>query len=257
MSDTLHEMTAAELGEALATGKASAVEIARSFIDRAEAVDGKVHAFLHRDDEDFLAQAHASDERRSKGESLGPMDGVPVAVKDVISVRGQPLTAASRILENYVSPYDATVVVKLKRAGALVWGRLNLDEFAMGSSTENSAYGATNNPWDLACVPGGSSGGSAAAVAAREAPLTLGSDTGGSIRQPAALCGVVGMKPTYGMVSRYGLAAFASSLDQIGPFSQTVEDAALLLQTISGHDPLDSTSYPSTTVRPLLKSRAR
>ena len=245
MSDTLHEMTAAELGEALATGKASAVEIARSFIDRAEAVDGKVHAFLHRDDEDFLAQAHASDERRSKGESLGPMDGVPVAVKDVISVRGQPLTAASRILENYVSPYDATVVVKLKRAGALVWGRLNLDEFAMGSSTENSAYGATNNPWDLACVPGGSSGGSAAAVAAREAPLTLGSDTGGSIRQPAALCGVVGMKPTYGMVSRYGLAAFASSLDQIGPFSQTVEDAALLLQTISGHDPLDSTSYPS------------
>ena len=245
MSDTLHEMTAAELGEALATGKASAVEIARSFIDRAEAVDGKVHAFLHRDDEDFLAQAHASDERRSKGEYLGPMDGVPVAVKDVISVKGQPLTAASRILENYVSPYDATVVVKLKRAGALVWGRLNLDEFAMGSSTENSAYGATNNPWDLACVPGGSSGGSAAAVAAREAPLTLGSDTGGSIRQPAALCGVVGMKPTYGMVSRYGLAAFASSLDQIGPFSQTVEDAALLLQTISGHDPLDSTSYPS------------
>ena len=146
MSDTLHEMTAAELGEALATGKASAVEIARSFIDRAEAVDGKVHAFLHRDDEDFLAQAHASDQRRSKGESLGPMDGVPVAVKDVISVKGQPLTAASRILENYVSPYDATVVVKLRRAGALVWGRLNLDEFAMGSSTENSAYGATNNP---------------------------------------------------------------------------------------------------------------
>ncbi|MBT7742720.1 MAG: Asp-tRNA(Asn)/Glu-tRNA(Gln) amidotransferase subunit GatA, partial [Opitutae bacterium] len=157
MSDTLHEKTAAELGEALATGKASAVEIAQSFIDRAEAVDGKVHAFLHRDDEDFLAQAHASDERRSKGESLGPMDGVPVGVKDVISVKGQPLTAASRILENYVSPYDATVVVKLKHAGALIWGRLNLDEFAMGSSTENSAYGATNNPWDLACVPGGSS----------------------------------------------------------------------------------------------------
>ena len=245
MPDNLHEMTAAELGEALAAGKTSAVEIARSFIARAEAVDEKVHAFLHRDDEDFLAQAHASDERRSKGESLGPMDGVPVAVKDVISVKGQPLTAASRILENYVSPYDATVIVKLKHAGALVWGRLNLDEFAMGSSTENSAYGATHNPWDLACVPGGSSGGSAAAVAAREAPLTLGSDTGGSIRQPAALCGVVGMKPTYGMVSRYGLAAFASSLDQIGPFSQTVEDAALLLQTISGHDPLDSTSYPA------------
>lgn len=245
MPDALHEKTAAELGAALEGGEASSLEIAQAFIDRTNAVDEKVHAFLHRDEENFLAQAKASDERREKGQARGPLDGVPVALKDVISHKGQPLTAASRILENYVSPYDATTTAKLKEAGALVWGRLNLDEFAMGSSTENSAFGATHNPWDLSTVPGGSSGGSAAAVAAREAPLTLGSDTGGSIRQPASLCGVVGMKPTYGMVSRYGLAAFASSLDQIGPFAQTVEDAAILLEIISGHDPLDSTSYPA------------
>ncbi|HAY75664.1 MAG TPA: Asp-tRNA(Asn)/Glu-tRNA(Gln) amidotransferase GatCAB subunit A, partial [Opitutae bacterium] len=173
------------------------------------------------------------------------LDGIPVGLKDVICVEGQPLTAASRILEHYVSPYDATVTRKLKQAGAVLAGRLNLDEFAMGSSTENSAYGPTRNPWNLDRVPGGSSGGSSAAVAARETPLSLGSDTGGSIRQPASLCGVVGMKPTYGMVSRFGLAAFASSLDQIGPFAQTVQDAALLLEVISGHDPLDSTSYPA------------
>ncbi|MBG29962.1 MAG: Asp-tRNA(Asn)/Glu-tRNA(Gln) amidotransferase GatCAB subunit A [Opitutae bacterium] len=245
MSDALHEKTAAELGSCLVAGETSSEEVARAFIERANAVDEKVHAFLHRDEEDFLAQAKASDERRAKGESRGALDGVPVGLKDVICHKGQPLTAASRILENYVSPYDATTTTKLKEAGALVWGRLNLDEFAMGSSTENSAFGATHNPWNLSCVPGGSSGGSAAAVAAREAPLSLGSDTGGSIRQPASLCGVVGMKPTYGMVSRYGLAAFASSLDQIGPFSQTVEDAAILLEAISGHDPLDSTSYPA------------
>ena len=245
MSEDLHEKTAAELGDALAKGETSAVEVAEAFIARTTTVDEKVHAFLYRDDADFLEQAAASDERRSSGESLGPLDGVPVGLKDVICAKGQPLTAASRILENYVSPYDATSTIRLKEAGALVWGRLNLDEFAMGSSTENSAFGATNNPWDLDCVPGGSSGGSAAAVAAREVPLSLGSDTGGSIRQPASLCGVVGMKPTYGMVSRYGLAAFASSLDQIGPFAQTVEDAAILLQVVSGHDPLDSTSYPT------------
>jgi aspartyl-tRNA(Asn)/glutamyl-tRNA(Gln) amidotransferase subunit A len=237
--------SAIELSQDLQAGTISSVEITQAMIDRIDAVDDQVHAFLHIDKEDALAQAKASDERRTKGESLSQLDGVPVGMKDVIAVKDQPLTAASKILENYRSPYDATVVRKLKEAGAVVAGRLNLDEFAMGSSTENSAYGPTRNPWNLDCVPGGSSGGSSAAVAAREVPLTLGSDTGGSIRQPASLCGVVGMKPTYGMVSRYGLAAFASSLDQIGPFSTTVEDAALLLETISGHDSLDSTSYPT------------
>ena len=244
-SNSIISKTATELSGELESGACKAEEIAQAYLEQIDRVDGKVHAFLHRDDEDFLAQARASDERRAKGETLGPLDGIPVGLKDVISVEGQPLTAASKILKDYVSPYDATVTRKLKEAGAIIGGRLNLDEFAMGSSTENSAYGPTRNPWNLECVPGGSSGGSSAAVAAREAPLTLGSDTGGSIRQPASLCGVVGMKPTYGMVSRYGLAAFASSLDQIGPFSQTVEDAALLLETISGHDPLDSTSYPA------------
>lgn len=237
--------TATELSQDLQGGTVTSVDITQAMIDRIDAVDEQVHAFLHIDKEDALDQAKASDDRRAKGESLSPLDGVPVGMKDVIAVKDQPLTAASKILENYRSPYDATVVRKLKDAGAVVAGRLNLDEFAMGSSTENSAYGPTRNPWNLECVPGGSSGGSSAAVAAREVPLTLGSDTGGSIRQPASLCGVVGMKPTYGMVSRYGLAAFASSLDQIGPFSTTVEDAALLLEIISGHDSLDSTSYPT------------
>jgi aspartyl-tRNA(Asn)/glutamyl-tRNA(Gln) amidotransferase subunit A len=244
-SDSPIFKSATELSQDLQAGTISSVEITQAMIDRIDAVDDQVHAFLHIDKKDALAQAKASDERRAKGESLSPLDGVPVGMKDVIAVKDQPLTAASKILENYRSPYDATVVRKLKDAGAVVAGRLNLDEFAMGSSTENSAYGPTRNPWNLECVPGGSSGGSSAAVAAREVPLTLGSDTGGSIRQPASLCGVVGMKPTYGMVSRYGLAAFASSLDQIGPFSTTVEDAALLLETISGHDSLDSTSYPT------------
>ncbi|MGA0903836.1 MAG: amidase, partial [Opitutales bacterium] len=236
--------SAAELSASLDSGGISALELTQDMIARVKQVDERVHAFLHLDEEDALAQARASDERRAKGETRGPLDGIPVGMKDVISVKDQPLTAASKILQNYRSPYDATVTRKLKDAGAVVAGRLNLDEFAMGSSTENSAYGPTRNPWNLDCVPGGSSGGSSAAVAAREVPLSLGSDTGGSIRQPASLCGVVGMKPTYGMVSRYGLAAFASSLDQIGPFATTVEDAALLLETISGHDPLDSTSFP-------------
>jgi aspartyl-tRNA(Asn)/glutamyl-tRNA(Gln) amidotransferase subunit A len=238
-------LTGSELSDGLARGRFSSEEVTQSYISRIKEVDGKVHAFLSYDEENMLQQAKSSDQRRASGKILGALDGVPVCLKDVISVKGQPLTAASKILETYRSPYDATVTVKLKEAGAVVGGRLNLDEFAMGSSTENSAYGPTCNPWDLDRVPGGSSGGSSAAVAAREAPLTLGSDTGGSIRQPASLCGVVGMKPTYGRVSRYGLAAFASSLDQIGPFSQTVEDAALLLEIISGHDPLDSTSYPT------------
>ena len=247
MSETseITDLTAIDISNGLNNGKFSSAEVTQAYIRRIKQVDERVHAFLSIDEEDMLNQAKSSDERRAAGQLKGALDGVPVCLKDVISAKGQPLTAASKILENYRSPYDATVTVKLKEAGAVVGGRLNLDEFAMGSSTENSAFGPTKNPWDLERVPGGSSGGSSAAVAARETPLTLGSDTGGSIRQPASLCGVVGMKPTYGRVSRYGLAAFASSLDQIGPFSQTVEDSALLLETISGHDPLDSTSYPA------------
>jgi len=239
----LYEQTAAELSEMLTGGDVSAKEIVAACLSRIENVDPKVRAFNSYDREDALKQADAADARRREGTVRGPLDGVPVALKDVIAVKDQPLTASSKILQNFVSPYDAHVTELLKAQGAVVFGRLNLDEFAMGSSTENSGFERTGNPWDLERIPGGSSGGSAAAVAAGEAPLTLGSDTGGSIRQPAALCGVVGMKPTYGLVSRYGLIAFASSLDQIGPFARTVEDAAMLLQAIVGHDRRDSTSY--------------
>jgi aspartyl-tRNA(Asn)/glutamyl-tRNA(Gln) amidotransferase subunit A len=223
-------------------GELSSAELMQAVIARTKAVDGRVKAFNSFDEADALAQARASDERRAKSGPRGPLEGIPIGMKDVISVAGQPLTASSRMLKNFVSPYDATATVKLKGAGAICWGRLNLDEFAMGSSTENSAFHTTCNPWDLERVPGGSSGGSAAAVAAGEATATLGSDTGGSIRQPAALCSVVGLKPSYGRVSRYGLIAFASSLDQIGPFARTVGDAATVLGVISGHDPRDSTS---------------
>ena len=241
MSD-LTRRSAAQIAGLVASGEASAVEIAQAHLDRITAVDGELHAFLHVDADGALAAAKAVDERRKAGDDLGPLAGVPVAVKDVFATRGLPTTCGSRILAGWHPPYDATITTRLKQAGAIILGKTNMDEFAMGSSTENSAYGPSHNPWDLDKIPGGSSGGSSAAVAAYEAPLAIGTDTGGSIRQPAAVCGIVGTKPTYGGSSRYGVVAFASSLDTPGPFGRTVLDAALLHEVIGGHDPCDSTS---------------
>lgn len=234
--------TAAQTASAIANGEVSAVEVAQAHLDRIEAVDKKVNAFLHVDTEGALSAAKAVDEKRAKGEELGPLAGVPLALKDVFTTKGVPTTCGSKILEGWIPPYDATLTTRLKDAGVVILGKTNMDEFAMGSSTENSAYGATGNPWDLSRIPGGSGGGSAAALAAYEAPLAIGTDTGGSIRQPGAVTGTVGVKPTYGSVSRYGLVAFSSSLDQGGPCARSVLDAALLHEAIAGYDPLDSTS---------------
>ena len=238
----LTRSTAAELAEALASGETTSVEITRAHLDRIAEVDGDIHAFLHVDEDGALAQAAAADERRTAGDPASALDGVPIAVTDGMATRGLPTTCGSRILEGWVPPYDATVVARLRAAGLPILGKTNMDEFAMGSSTEHSAYGATRNPWDLERIPGGSGGGSSASVAAFEAPLAVGTDTGGSIRQPGAVTGTVGVKPTYGGVSRYGLISLANSLDQAGPVTRTVLDAALLHEVIGGHDPLDSTS---------------
>ncbi|MBN9612498.1 MAG: Asp-tRNA(Asn)/Glu-tRNA(Gln) amidotransferase GatCAB subunit A, partial [Actinobacteria bacterium] len=242
----LTRLTAAQLSAELGTGNVSAVEVAQAHLDRIAAVDTELHAFLHTDAEASLAAARSIDERRAAaardGEQLGELAGVPLAIKDVLVTTDMPSTSGSKILEGYRSPFDATPVAKSRAAGLVNIGKTNMDEFAMGSSTENSAYGSTQNQWAADRVPGGSGGGSAVAVGAFEAPLALGSDTGGSIRQPAALTGTVGVKPTYGGVSRYGAIALASSLDQVGPVARTVLDTALLHDVIAGHDPRDSTS---------------
>lgn len=241
MSD-LTILGAAATAAAVAGGEVSAREVASAHLDRIEQTDAAVHAFLHVDRDFALAQADTVDQARSDGAALGALAGVPLALKDVFTMKGAPTTCGSKILEGWRPPYDSTVVERLRAGGVVVLGKTNMDEFAMGSSTENSAYGVTRNPWNLDRIPGGSSGGSSAAVAARQAPLAIGTDTGGSIRQPAAVTGIVGVKPTYGGVSRYGLVAFSSSLDQGGPLARSVLDAALLHEVIAGHDPKDATS---------------
>ncbi len=247
------EKSATEMATALESGEVSSVELTKAHLARIDEVDSKVKAFLHVDKAGALAQAEDVDKRRKSGEKLSPLAGVPLALKDVMVQKGIPTTCGSKMLEGWRPPYDSTVVTRLKEAGVIILGKTNMDEFAMGSSTENSAYFPTHNPWDLTRIPGGSGGGSSAALAAFEAPLAIGTDTGGSIRQPAAVTGTVGVKPTYGGVSRYGLVAFSSSLDQAGPCARTVLDAAYLHEVIGGYDPLDSTSI-NVPLPPLVRA---
>jgi aspartyl-tRNA(Asn)/glutamyl-tRNA(Gln) amidotransferase subunit A len=252
----LTRATAAELADLLQRGETSSREVTGALLDRTAAVDASVHAYLHVDTEGALTAADDVDRRRAAGEELHPLAGVPIAVKDVMTTKGLPTTCGSRILEGWIPPYDATLVARLRAAGMPILGKTNMDEFAMGSSTEHSAYGPSRNPWDLGRIPGGSGGGSSSVVASFQAPLAIGTDTGGSIRQPAAVTGTVGTKPTYGGVSRYGLVALASSLDQAGPCSRTVLDAALLHEVIGGHDPMDSTSIDAP-VPPVVEAARR
>ena len=256
MSELIRK-TAAELSGLMADGSVSARDVATAHLDRIASVDDKVHAFLHVDREYTLSRADAVDAKRAAGEPLGPLAGVPLALKDILAMKGQPTTCGSKMLEGWRPPYNATVVERLNAADIVILGKTNMDEFAMGSSTEHSAYGTTHNPWDLDRIPGGSGGGSSASLAAFMAPLAIGTDTGGSIRQPAAVTGTVGVKPTYGAVSRYGLIALASSLDQVGPCARTVEDTALLHMAIAGHDPKDSTSLSDPVADMVAASKRR